>query len=81
MIESFCADPECAQSFGRRGTDWFWRQRGSPNLASGPFIVCLDVYRDALRSCTKRELLVLHCECGHSADTGVGLGCPQFLTY
>jgi hypothetical protein len=48
-IEIFCADRVVAQSFGAQAAGWYWRQRGSPNLMpSGPFIVCLDAYRDAL---------------------------------
>ena len=47
-IEIFCADRVVAQSFGARAAGWYWRQRGSPNLPSGPFIVCLDAYRDAV---------------------------------
>ncbi len=46
-IEIFCADRVMAQSFGARASGWYWRQRGSPNLPSGPFIVSLDAYRDA----------------------------------
>jgi hypothetical protein len=47
-IEIFCADRVVAQSFGAHAAGWYWRQRGSPNLPSGPFLVCLDAYRDAL---------------------------------
>jgi hypothetical protein len=47
-IEIFCADRVMAQSFGAHAAGWYWRQHGSPNLPSGPFIVCLDAYRDAL---------------------------------
>jgi hypothetical protein len=47
-IEIFCADRVVAQSFGARAAGWYWRRRGSPNLPTGPFIVCLDAYRNAL---------------------------------
>ena len=49
-IEIFCADRVVAQSFGAHAAGWYWRQRGSPNLPSGPFTVCLVAYRDALHS-------------------------------
>ncbi len=47
-IEIFCADRVMAQSFGAHAAGWYWRERGSPNPPSGPFIVCLDAYRDAV---------------------------------
>ena len=48
-IEIFYADSTVAQSFGARGAGFYWRKRGcSPEVSSGPFIVCLDAYRDAL---------------------------------
>jgi len=47
-IEIFYADALAARSFGARGAGWYWRERGSPNVASGPFVVCLDAYRNAL---------------------------------
>lgn len=49
-FEIFCADRVVAQSFGAHAAGWYWRERGSPDLPSGPFIVCLDAYRDALRA-------------------------------
>jgi hypothetical protein len=52
-IEIFCADRVAAQSFGAHAAGWYWRQRGSVDLPSGPFIVCLDAYRDAVATCTK----------------------------
>jgi hypothetical protein len=48
-IEMFYADRERAQAFGSRGAGWYWRKCGcSPDVPSGPFIVCLDTHRDAL---------------------------------
>jgi hypothetical protein len=48
-IEIFYADKAVAQSFGARGAGFYWQKRGcSPDVPSGPFIVCLDAYRDAL---------------------------------
>ena len=48
-IEIFYADSAFAQSFGARGAGFYWRKRGcSPDVPSGPFIVCLDAYRDAI---------------------------------
>jgi hypothetical protein len=45
----FYADRERAQAFGSRAAGWYWRRCGcSPDVPSGPFIVCLDMYRDAL---------------------------------
>jgi len=50
-IEIFYADSAVAQSFGARGAGFYWRKRGpSPDVPSGPFIVCLDAYQDATRS-------------------------------
>jgi hypothetical protein len=50
-IEIFYADTVVAQSFGARGAGFYWRKRGcSPNTPSGPFIVCLDAYRNATQS-------------------------------
>jgi hypothetical protein len=49
-IEIFYADAFAAQSFGARGAGFYWRERGSSSGASGPFVVCLDAYRDALRN-------------------------------
>jgi hypothetical protein len=48
IIEIFCADRLAAQSFGAHAAGWYWRRHGSPDVPSGPFIVCLDAYRDAL---------------------------------
>jgi hypothetical protein len=48
-VEIFYADSVFAQSFGARGAGFYWRKRGcSSDMPSGPFIVCLDAYRDAL---------------------------------
>jgi len=48
-IEIFYADSVVAQSFGARGTGFYWRMRDcSSDVPSGPFIICLDAYRDAL---------------------------------
>jgi hypothetical protein len=48
-IEIFYADRAGAQSLGARGAGFYWRKRGcSPGMPSGPFLVCLDAYRDAL---------------------------------
>ena len=44
----FYADGLAAQSFGARGAGFYWRERGSANVPSGPFFVCLDAYRDAM---------------------------------
>jgi hypothetical protein len=50
-IEIFYADSAVAQSFGARGAGFYWRKRGClPDVTTGPFIVCLDAYRDATRS-------------------------------
>jgi len=49
-IEIFYADSAFAQSLGARGAGFYWRERGSPHVPSGPYIVCLDAYRDATRS-------------------------------
>jgi hypothetical protein len=49
-IEIFCADRVVAQSFGAHAAGWYSRERGSLDLPSGPFIVCLDAYRDALHA-------------------------------
>jgi hypothetical protein len=50
-IEIFYADGAFARSFGARGAGFYWRKRGcSPDVPSGPFIVCLDAYRDALHA-------------------------------
>ena len=52
-IEIFCADRALARSFGSRAAGWYWRLRQpdcSPGVPSGPFLVCLDAYRDALNS-------------------------------
>ena len=51
-IEIFYADRAVAQTFGARGAGWYWRTRQvdcSPDAPSGPFLVCLDAYRDATR--------------------------------
>jgi hypothetical protein len=48
-IEIFYADGTFAQSFGARGAGFYWRKRDcSPDVPNGPFVVCLDAYRDAL---------------------------------
>jgi hypothetical protein len=47
-IEIFYADGAFAQSIGTRGAGFYWRKRGSPDVPSGPYIVCLD--GDATRS-------------------------------
>jgi hypothetical protein len=47
-VEIFYANGLAAQSFGARGAGFYWRQRGSANVPSGPFLICLDAYRDAL---------------------------------
>jgi hypothetical protein len=48
-IGIFYADEAFAQSFGARGAGFYWRKRGcSFDVPSGPFIVCLDAYRDAM---------------------------------
>ncbi len=49
-LEIFYADRARAQSFGVRGAGWLWRERGSPDVPSGPFLVCLDADRNALGS-------------------------------
>jgi hypothetical protein len=51
-VEIFYADRAVAQSFGGSAAGWYWRYRltdRSPGAASGPFLVCLDAYRDAGR--------------------------------
>jgi hypothetical protein len=52
-IEIFYADAFAAQSFGARGAGFYWRERGSPNVAGGPFVVCLDAYRNATANRTE----------------------------
>jgi hypothetical protein len=49
-IEIFYTDALTAPSYGSRRAGWYWRERGSPGVESGPFVVCLDAYRDAMRS-------------------------------
>jgi hypothetical protein len=54
-IEIFFADRVFARSFGARAAGWYWRYRQadcSPGKPTGPFLVCLDAYRDALRPLT-----------------------------
>ena len=47
-IEIFYADGAFAQSFGARGAGFYWRKRDcSPDVPTGPFIVCLNAHRDA----------------------------------
>jgi len=47
-LEIFYADRARAQAFGVRGAGWFWRERGSRDVPSGPFLVCLDAYCEAM---------------------------------
>ena len=50
-IEIFYADSAFAQSFGARAAGWYWRHRQadySAGVPAGPFLICLDAYRDAL---------------------------------
>jgi hypothetical protein len=54
-IKIFYADSASAQSFGARGAGFYWRERGSPDVPSGPYVVCLDAYRSATRPMTARQ--------------------------
>jgi hypothetical protein len=47
-IEIFYADRALAESIGARAPGWYWRERGSPVAPSGPFLVSLDAYQNAL---------------------------------
>lgn len=49
-IEFFCVDRTYARSVGVGGAGWYWRERGSTNPPSGPFVTCYGAYRDATRT-------------------------------
>jgi hypothetical protein len=71
-IEIFCADRVVAQSFSAHPAGWYRQERGLPVLPSGPFIVCLDACRDAVRAYAKpeapRSALRVRTQCGHGND-------------
>ena len=55
-VEIFWADRALAQSIGTHAAGWYWRERSSPDAPSGPFLVCLDAYRDALHLTDNRAI-------------------------
>ena len=51
-VEIFYADKVAAQLFGACGAGFYWRERGSPEVPSGPFVTCYAAYRQALQGPT-----------------------------